>query len=61
MDAELPREVVRRRDDTASTWVSADDERLRAKFRILELLYAGVERIEIQVRDDHPNKRTGWK
>ena len=33
--------------------------RLRAERRILELLHGGVERVEIEVGDDHTNKCTG--
>ena len=59
MDAEAARDVVGGRDHTAPTRVAADDERLRAERRILELLHGGVERVEIEVGNDHTNKCTG--
>src|SRR6185436_3831728 len=49
VDPETPRRVVRRRDDSASLWVPADDERLAAQLRLLELLHGGVERIEVEM------------
>ena len=54
-----PRDVVRSRDDAAPPGVAADHERLRAELRGLELLDGRVERVEVQVRDDHANKCTG--
>src|SRR3989442_12915184 len=56
MDAEAPRTVVRRRDHAAAARVAADDERLRAELGILELLDGGVERVEVEVRDDHHSR-----
>src|SRR5207248_5569677 len=47
------RDVVRRRDDAAAVRVAADDQRLRAEARVLELLDGCEERVEIEVRDDH--------
>ena len=62
MDAEAARDVVRGRDDAAAVRVAADDERLRAQLRVLELLDGGIERVEGEVRDDprnsQANKRT---
>jgi hypothetical protein len=37
--------------------VAADDERLRAELRCLQLLNGGEERVQVQVRDDHPSSR----
>src|SRR5262249_23660642 len=54
VDAELARHVVRSRDDAATARVAADDERLRPELRVLQLLDRGVERVEIEMRDDHP-------
>jgi uncharacterized protein with von Willebrand factor type A (vWA) domain len=59
MDSKPSRDVVRGRDDAASAGITAHDEWLRAELRVLELLDARVERVEIQVRDDHGNKSTG--
>ena len=59
VDAEAARDVVRGRDDAAPARVAADDERLRAELRVLELLDGRVERVEVEVRDDHTNKCTG--
>ena len=53
VDAEAPRRVVRGRHDAAPARIAADDERLRAEGRILELLDGGEERVQIEVRDDH--------
>ena len=62
VDAEPPGDVVRGRDDAAPVRVAADDQRLRAQLGVLELLDGGVERVEVEVRDDagngHANKRT---
>ena len=51
-DPEAARDVVRGRDDTAPARVAADDERPRAKGRILELLDRREEGVEIEVRED---------
>ena len=59
VDAERARDVVRGRNDAAPARVAADDQRLRAQLGVLELLDRRVERVEIQMRDDHTNKRTG--
>jgi hypothetical protein len=59
VDPEATRHVIRGGDDPASTRVAADDERLRTELRVLELLDARVERVEVQMRDDHANKCTG--
>ena len=59
VDAELPRDVVRGRDDAAAVRVAADDERLLAQLGVLELLDRGEERVEIEVREDrHRGKAT---
>ncbi len=62
VDAELARVVVRGRHDAAPARIAADDERLLAELGVLELLDRGIERVEIEVRDDarnrHANKRT---
>ena len=50
-----PRDVVRGRDDAAPLRVAADDERLPAQRRVLQLLDRGEERVEVEVRDDHRN------
>jgi hypothetical protein len=52
VDPELPRGVVRRRDDARAAGVSAHHEGLVAELRMLQLLDRGEERIEIEVRDD---------
>ena len=52
VDAELPRGVVRGRDDAAAVRVSADDERLVTQLRVLELLDGREERVEVEVRED---------
>ena len=52
MDPEPPGDVVRRRDDAAASWVAADDERLRAQLRLLELLHGGEEGVEVEVGDN---------
>ena len=54
VDAEAPREVVRGRDDAAAVWIAADDEWNRAQLGLLELFDGREERIEVEVRDDHP-------
>ena len=63
MDPKAERNVVRRRDDTASLRIATDDQRLMLQLGVLELLDGCVERVEIEVRDDagdgHTNKRTG--
>src|SRR5205085_2973230 len=59
VDSEASRDVVRGCDDSTAARIAAHDERLGAEFRVLELLHASVERVEIQVRDDHANKCTG--
>ena len=61
MDAELPRGVVRGRDDAAAVRVAADDERLSPQLRVLQLLDRGEERVEIEVRDDGPGTATANK
>jgi hypothetical protein len=38
--------------------VAADDERLALELGPLELLDGGEEGIHVEVREDHPNKRT---
>ena len=59
VDAEPPRDVVRRRDDAAAVRIAADDERLVAERRVLELLDRGEERVEVEVREDrHSRKAT---
>ena len=59
VDAELPRGVVRGRDDAAAVRVSSDDERLVAELRVLELLDGREERVEVEVREDlHGSKAT---
>ena len=52
VDAEAAGDVVRRRDDAASLRVAADDERLRAQLRLLELLDRGEEGVEVEVGED---------
>jgi hypothetical protein len=54
VDPEPPRHVVGRRHDPATARVSADDERLGPKLRVLELLHGGKERVEIEMTEDHP-------
>ena len=56
VDAEASRDVVRRRDHAAAARIAADDERLRPELGVLELLDGGVERVEIEVRDDHRSR-----
>ena len=59
VDPERPRRVVRGRHDTAPVRVPADDERLVAKGRILELLDRREERVEVEMGEDlHPGKAT---
>jgi hypothetical protein len=38
--------------------IAADDERHEAELRALQLLDRGEEGVEVEVRDDHANKRT---
>ena len=52
-DPELARLVVGGRDDPAPARIAADDQRLRAQLRILELLDGGEERVQIEVPEDH--------
>jgi hypothetical protein len=59
VDSEASRDIVRRCDDSTAARIAAHDQGLRAELRILELLDARVERVEVQVRDDHANKCTG--
>jgi hypothetical protein len=63
VDPEAPRGVVGSGDDAAPARVAADDERLRAELRALELLDRRIERVEVQVSDDagdgYANKCTG--
>jgi len=59
VDPEATGDVVRGRDDAAPARVAADDERLRPEVGVLELLDGRVERVEIEMRDDHANKCTG--
>src|SRR5207249_11315319 len=53
MDPELPRLVVRRRDNPSPVRVAADHQRLRPERGILELFDRGEEGIEVEMRDDH--------
>ena len=59
VNPEAARDVVGRSDDAAPARVAADDERLRPEVGVLELLDGRVERVEIEMRDDHANKCTG--
>ena len=52
VDPEPARVVVRGGDDPTAVRISAHDERKRAQGRVLELLHCGVERVEVQVRED---------
>src|SRR5262249_24983930 len=52
VDAELPRLVVRGRDDAAPVRVTADDQRLGPQLWILEFLDGGEERVQVEVRED---------
>src|SRR5439155_15965880 len=58
VDAEATRDVVAGRDDSTPMRISTDDERHAAELRLLQLLHSGEERIEVEVGDDHANKRT---
>jgi hypothetical protein len=58
MDAELPGDVVRRRDDAAAVRIPADDERLFPQARILELFDRGEEGVEVEVRENHGLRRS---
>jgi hypothetical protein len=51
------RDVVRRRDDAAPVRVAADHERPGAQLRVLKLLHGREERVQVEVRDDHPFPR----
>ena len=51
IDAVLPREVVRRRDDAALLRRAADDHRMADQFRPLRLLDGGVEGANSAVQD----------
>src|SRR5581483_4961928 len=53
VDAEGAGDVVRGRNHAAAVRVAAHDQRRAAEARILELLDRGVERIQVEVRDDH--------
>ena len=59
-NAELPRDVVRRRDDTPSVWVAPDYERLRPEGGILELLDGCKEGIQVEMADDHGQEPRPW-
>jgi hypothetical protein len=59
VDPEAPRDVVRCGDDPATARIAAHDQGLRAELRVLELLDARVEGVEVKMRDDHTNKCTG--
>ena len=48
-DPELARLVVGRRDDAAPARIPADDQRLRAQLRILQLLHCREEGVQIEV------------
>ncbi len=60
MNAELPRDVVRGRDDTPSLRIAADDERFGLEAGILELLDGGEEGIEVEMADDHGQEPRPW-
>ena len=55
VDAERPCLVARGRDDPATAWVAADDDRQPAQLRPIALLDGGEEGIEVDVQDraDH--------
>src|SRR4051794_36795307 len=53
MNAEGPGRIVGGCDDSPAVRIAADDERVRAQLRVLELLDRSVERVEIEVGDDH--------
>ena len=57
-DPEAAGRIVRRRDDPAAVRVAADDERLLAQARILELLDGGEEGVQVEVGDDHVYSET---
>ena len=59
VDAERARDVVRRGDYTASARIAADDQRLPAQLRILQLLDRSKEGIQVEVRDDHSEQMYG--
>ena len=52
VDAEPARVVVRGGNDPAAMRISAHDERKLAQGGVLELLHCGVERVEVQMRED---------
>ena len=56
MDAEAPRDVVRRRHDAAPARIAPDHERPRAQRRVLQLLDGCEERVEIQM-GEYPHDR----
>jgi proteasome accessory factor C len=58
-DAVPARLVARRRHHTPPARVAADDDRLAAKLRALELFDRREERVEVEVRDDHGSGRIG--
>ncbi len=53
VDPEAARRVVGRRHHPAPVRVAADDERLLAQLRRLELLHRGEERVQVEVGEDH--------
>jgi hypothetical protein len=57
VDPEPARDVVRRGHDPAAARVAADDERLRAQLRLLQLLDGGVERVEVEMREDRHSRQ----
>jgi hypothetical protein len=59
VDPERPGGVVRGRHDAASVRISADDQRLVAKGRILELLDRREEGVEVEMGENpHAGKAT---
>jgi hypothetical protein len=56
VDAERPRGVVGSGYDATPMGVAADDERLVAELRILELLDRGEEGVQVEVCED-PHRR----
>ena len=60
VNAELPCDVIRRRDDTPSVWVAPDHERRRSQGGILELLDGREEGIQVEMADDHGQEPRPW-
>ena len=53
VDSELPRDIVRGRDNAAAAGISAHDQRLGAEARLLQLLDRGEECVQVEVRENH--------